>query len=48
MTALNLAMGRQKEVLIEGSSLHTVADPTAVDRWQAAGVEIEALLHQPS
>lgn len=48
MTALNLAMGCQKEVLIEGSSLHTVADPTAVDRWQAAGVEIEAFLHQPS
>jgi 3-phosphoshikimate 1-carboxyvinyltransferase len=47
MTALNLAMGCSQTVLVEGSSLHEVADPEAVQRWKVAGVSIESVLHQP-
>lgn len=47
MTALILAAACDEEVLVEGPSLHTVADPDAVDRLRACGVEIEARLHQP-
>lgn len=47
MTALVLAMGCGRTVHIEGSDLHEVADPDAVDRWRGAGVDVEALLHQP-
>jgi 3-phosphoshikimate 1-carboxyvinyltransferase len=47
MTALVLAMGCTETVLVEGSDLHEVADPEAVQRWQAAGVNIETVLHQP-
>lgn len=44
MTALVLAMGCDRDVLIEGADLHEVADPEAVQRWQAVGVAIEPLL----
>ncbi|MGB1678581.1 MAG: 3-phosphoshikimate 1-carboxyvinyltransferase [Poseidonia sp.] len=47
MTALILAAACEEEVLVEGPSLHTVADPDAVERLRACGVEIEARLHQP-
>ena len=47
MTALVLAMGCQTPVLIEGDSLHEVADPEAIERWQQVGVSIERVLHQP-
>ena len=43
MTALVLAMGCEGDVLIEGAELHEVADPAAVQRWQAVGVAIEPL-----
>jgi hypothetical protein len=43
MTALVLAMGCGRDVLVEGADLHEVADPEAVQRWQAAGVSIEPL-----
>ena len=46
MTALVLAMGCEGDVLIEGAELHEVADPEAVQRWQAVGVEIEPLFKQ--
>ena len=46
MTALVLAMGCERDVLIEGADLHEVADPEAVQRWQAVGVSIEPLLNQ--
>lgn len=46
MTALVLAMGCEGEVLIEGAELHEVADPEAVQRWQAVGVAIEPLFKQ--
>ena len=46
MTALVLAMGCERDVLIEGADLHEVADPEAVQRWQAVGVAIEPLLKQ--
>ncbi len=46
MTALVLAMGCERDVLIEGADLHEVADPEAVQRWQAVGVSIEPLLKQ--
>ena len=46
MTALVLAMGCTKEVMIEGSQLHEVADPEALARWRLAGAEIEEFLHQ--
>ena len=48
MTALNLAMGCEGDVLIEGSSLHGVADLMAVKRWQEAGVSIDEILHSSS
>ena len=44
MTALVLAMGCDRDVLIEGADLHEVADPEAVQRWQAVEVAIEPLL----
>ena len=47
MTALVLAMGCQNTVLVEGSDLHEVADPEAVQRWKAAGITIETVLHEP-
>ena len=47
MTALVLALGCKETVLVEGSDLHEVADPEAVQRWRDAGVSIEAVLHQP-
>lgn len=47
MTALVLAMGCNSPVLVEGSELHEVADPEAVDRWTEAGVGVKAVLHQP-
>lgn len=47
MTALVLAMGCSTTVLVEGSDLHEVADPEAVQRWKAAGVPIESVLHEP-
>jgi len=47
MTALVLALGCKETVLVEGSDLHEVADPEAVQRWRDAGVSIEAILHQP-
>jgi len=37
-------MGCDRDVLIEGADLHEVADPEAVQRWQAVGVAIEPLL----
>jgi len=43
MTALVLAMGCERDVLVEGADLHEVADPEAVQRWQAVGVSIEPL-----
>lgn len=46
MTALVLAMGCEGDVLIEGADLHEVADPEAVLRWQAVGVEIKPLFKQ--
>ena len=46
MTALVLAMGCPSTVLVEGSELHEVADPEAVQRWKAAGT-IETVLHEP-
>ena len=47
MTALVLAMGCPSTVLVEGSELHEVADPEAVQRWKAAGITIETVLHEP-
>ncbi|MAF93338.1 hypothetical protein CMO85_01585 [Candidatus Woesearchaeota archaeon] len=47
MTALVLAMACDGDVLVEGSDLHEVADPEAVQRWRDAGVVIDAVLHQP-
>ena len=47
MTALVLAMGSPTPVLIEGDSLHEVADPEAIARWEAVGVNVEPVLHQP-
>lgn len=47
MTALVLAMGCTKPVLVEGAELHKVADPEGVSRWRDVGVGIEAVLHQP-
>ena len=47
MTALILSSACEGEVLVEGPSLHTVADPDAVERLRACGVEVEARLHQP-
>ena len=47
MTALVLSMGCQTSVLIEGDSLHEVADPEATARWQQVGVNVERILHQP-
>ena len=44
MTALVLAMGCEGDVFIEGADLHEVADPEAIQRWQAVGVAIEPLL----
>ena len=46
MTAFVLAMGCEGAVLIEGADLHEVADPEAVQRWQAVGVAIEPLFKQ--
>ena len=40
MTALVLAMGSPTPVLIEGDSLHEVADPEAIARWEAVGVTL--------
>lgn len=47
MTALILSSACEGDVLVEGPSLHTVADPDAVERLRACGVEVEARLHQP-
>ncbi|MGB2167732.1 MAG: 3-phosphoshikimate 1-carboxyvinyltransferase [Poseidonia sp.] len=47
MTALVLAMGSSTPVLIEGDSLHEVADPEAIARWEAVGVVVERVLHEP-
>ena len=47
MTAVVLAMGSPTPVLIEGDSLYEVADPEAIARWEAVGVNIERVLHQP-
>ena len=47
MTALVLATACDGKVKIEGPTLHEVADPDAVERLRAAGVHMEASLHQP-
>ena len=47
MTALVLATACDGEVLVEGPTLHEVADPEAVQRLRDAGVAIEKRLHQP-
>ena len=46
MTAIVLSMGCSDTVRIEGSRLHRVADPMAVNRWRSQGVSIEEVLHQ--
>ena len=46
MTAIVLAMGVEGDVLIEGDTLHQVADTGAVQRWVEAGVDITPHLHQ--
>ncbi|MAJ01489.1 MAG: hypothetical protein CMA10_03680 [Euryarchaeota archaeon] len=47
MTALILALGCQGTVIIEGDTLHRVADPQAVKRWVNQGASIESFLFQP-
>lgn len=46
MTAIVLAMGVEGEVLIEGDTLHRVADTEAADRWVNQGVSLRRHLHQ--
>ena len=45
MTALVLAMGCSEPVRIEGGHLHEVADPQALERWEALGVAIERVVN---
>lgn len=47
MTALILALGCKGSVIIEGDTLHRVADPQAVNRWVNHGATIESFLFQP-
>lgn len=47
LTAVILALATKNEVRIDGPSLHTVADPEALQRWRNVGVSISEELHQP-
>lgn len=45
LTALVLASSLPSTTLLTGPSLHGIADPGAVERWRACGVEVESRLH---
>ena len=48
MTAMILALGCNGRVLVEGSELHKVADPDAINRLKKSGAEIKQILLNPN
>jgi len=48
MTATILALACDAKVMVEGSALHTVADPDAVNRFIQAGAQITTMIHNPN
>jgi 3-phosphoshikimate 1-carboxyvinyltransferase len=48
MTAMILALGCNGSVFLEGSELHRVADPDAVNRLKESGAEIKQILFNPN
>ena len=48
MTAMILALGCTGRVFVEGSELHKVADPEAINRFNASGAEIKETLLNPN